>query len=82
MYVFIYYESVEPTNNIAQQGLRPAVQWRKLCFGNRSDVDTILTSRLLTAVSTCWLQKRNPLEFFGIAIKAYRYSGEIPLLLI
>ncbi len=82
LFVFIHYEGVEPTNNIAEQGLRPAVQWRKLCFGNRSDEGAILTSRLLTAVRTCWFQKRNPLEFLGSAIKAYRYGGEIPSLLV
>lgn len=81
LFVFIYYEGVEPTNNIAEQGIRPAVQWRKLCFGNRSDDGAILTSRLLTVVRTCWLQNRNPLEFLRNAIKAYRYGGEIPSLL-
>jgi transposase len=81
LFVFIYYEGVEPTNNISERGLRPAVQWRKLCFGNRSDDGAILTSRLLTVVRTRWLQKQNPLEFLGTAIKAYRYGGKIPSLL-
>ena len=81
LFVFIYHEGVEPTNNIAEQGIRPAVQWRKLCFGNRSDNGAVLTSRLLTVVRTCWLQKRNPLEFLGIAIKAYRYGDNAPSLI-
>ncbi len=63
LFTFIFYEGVEPTNNIAERGIRPAVQWRKICFGNRSDNGATLTSRLLTVTRTCWLQKRNPLEF-------------------
>jgi transposase len=49
LFVFIAHEGVEPTNNIAVQGIRPAVQWRKLCFGNRSDAGAILSAWLLTA---------------------------------
>jgi transposase len=82
LFVFIYHEGVEPTNNIAERGIRPAVQWRKLCFGNRSDNGAVLTSRLLTVVRSCWLQKRNPLEFLGITIKAYRYGDNAPSLLL
>jgi len=81
LFVFIYYEGVEPTNNISERGIRPAVQWRKLCFGNRSDAGAVLTSRLLTATRTCWLQKRNSLEYLGKVINAYRYNGKIPSLL-
>lgn len=81
LFVFIYHAGVEPTNNIAEQGIRPAVQWRKLCFGNRSEAGTVLTSRLLTATRTCWLQKRNALEYLGKVIKAYRYNTKIPSLL-
>lgn len=82
LFVFIYQEGVEPTNNIAEQGIRPAVQWRKLCFGNRSDTGAVLTSRLLTVTRTCWLQKRNSLEYLGKVIKSYRYNSKIPSLLV
>jgi len=81
LFVFIYHEGVEPTNNISEQGIRSAVQWRKLCFGNRSDAGAVLTSRLLTATRTCWLYKRNSLEYLGNVIKAYRYGTQIPSLL-
>jgi transposase len=81
LFVFIYHEGVEPTNNISEQGIRSAVQWRKLCFGNRSDAGAVLTSRLLTATRTCWLYKRSSLEYLGNVIKAYRYGTQIPSLL-
>ncbi|MEE9174649.1 MAG: IS66 family transposase [Thermodesulfobacteriota bacterium] len=81
LFTFIFYEGVEPTNNIAERGIRPAVQWRKICFGNRSDNGAVLTSRLLTVTRTCWLQKRNSLEFLVEAITAHR-SGKAALSLI
>jgi len=81
LFTFIFYEGVEPTNNMAERGLRPAVQWRKICFGNRSDNGAVLTSRLLTVTRTCWLQKRNPLEFLVEAISAYRSVKPAPSLI-
>jgi transposase len=82
LFTFIFHERVEPTNNSAERGIRPAVQWRKICFGNRSDKGAVITSRLLTVTRTCWLQKRNPLEFLVDAIAAYRTDKEAPSLLM
>ncbi len=70
LFTFIFYEGVDPTNNFSERGIRPAVQWRKVCFGNRSDAGALLTSRLLTATRTCWLRKRNALEFLTSTIIA------------
>ena len=81
LFTFIFYEGVEPTNNLAERGIRPAVQWRKICFGNRSDNGAVLTSRLLTVTRTCWLQKHNPLEFLVEAISAYRSVKPAPSLI-
>ncbi len=81
LFTFISYEGVEPTNNIAERGIRPAVLWRKICFGNRSDNGAVLTSRLLTVTRTCWLQKRNPLEFLVEAITAHRSGKTAPSLI-
>ena len=81
LFTFIFYEGVEPTNNLAERGIRPAVQWRKICFDNRSDNGAVLTFRLLTITRTCWLQNRNPLEFFVEAISAYRSVKPAPSLI-
>ncbi len=81
LFTFIFYEGVESTNNISERGFRTAVQWRKICFGNRSDNGSILTSRLLTATRTCWFQKRNPLEFLVETITAFRSGMPTPSLL-
>ena len=82
LFSFIFHEGLEPTNNIAERGIRPAVQWRKICFGNRSDDGAVITSRLLTVTRTSWLQERNPLEFLVDAITAFRNGKEAPSLLI
>lgn len=81
LFTFIFYDGVEPTNNMAERGIRPAVQWRKICFGNRSDNGAVLTSRLLTVTRTCWLQKRNSLEFLVEAITAHRSGKKAPSLI-
>jgi transposase len=81
LFTFIFCDGVEPTNNIAERGIRPAVQWRKICFGNRSDNGAVLTSRLLTVTRTCWLQKRNSLEFLVEAVTAHRSCKRAPSLI-
>jgi transposase len=81
LFTFIFHEGVEPTNNIAERGIRPAVQWRKICFGNRSDNGAILTARLLTVTRTCWLQTRNSIEFLVEAITAHRSGKAVPSLI-
>ena len=81
LFTFIFCEGVEPTNNISERGIRPAVQWRKICFGNRSDTGAVLTSRLLTATRTCWLKGINALEFLVNAVTAFRKGLKAPSLL-
>jgi transposase len=72
LFIFLEYEGVEPTNNSAERGGRPAVQWRKICFGNQSDDGELLTARLLTAERSCILQGRNPFHFLLESVVAYR----------
>src|SRR2546429_9546232 len=47
-FTFLEVKGVEPTNNGAERALRTAVQWRKICFGNRRRSGDIATARLLT----------------------------------
>ncbi len=80
LFTFLEHEGVEPTNNIAERGIRPAVQWRKICFGNQSLDGEILTARLLTVTRTCILQKKNPFRYLVDAINAYRMNAACPSL--
>jgi transposase len=72
LFTFLQFEGVEPTNNAAERAGRPAVQWRKICFGNQSDDGELLTARLLTAERSCILQGRNPFQFLLESVVAYR----------
>jgi transposase len=81
-FTFVQYEGVEPTNNISERTLRIAVQWRKVCFGNRSTAGEIATARLLTTTQTCKLQGRNALAYLAQAILAHRRNHPVPSLLI
>jgi hypothetical protein len=59
LFTFLEPEGVEPTNNSAERALRTGVQWRKICFGNRSAAGESATARLLTVAETSELQKLN-----------------------
>jgi len=72
LFTFLDHQGVEPTNNSAERGIRPAVQWRKICFGNQSQSGEALTARLLTVTRTCIMQKRNPFDFLVQSITAHR----------
>lgn len=72
LFTFLDHEGVEPTNNSAERGIRPAVQWRKICFGNQSANGEVLTARLLTVTRTCILQRKNAFDFLVQSINAHR----------
>jgi hypothetical protein len=63
LFTFLEEEGVEPTNNISERMLRTAVQWRKICFGNRSRSGELAVSRLLTVAQTCQRQQRHVLGY-------------------
>ena len=72
LFTFLDHEGVEPTNNSAERGIRPAVQWRKICFGNQSENGEALTARLLTVTRTCMMQRKNTFDFLVQSIIAHR----------
>jgi transposase len=72
LFTFLEHEGVEPTNNSAERALRTGVQWRKICFGNRSAAGELATARLLTVAETCELQKLNLLTYLSAAIACHR----------
>ena len=81
LFVFLEEEGVEPTNNSAERALRPAVQWRKIAFGNRSASGEIATARLLTVTQTCGLQNLKALAYLATAITCHRSGLPVPSLL-
>jgi transposase len=81
LFAFIEYPGVEPTNNSAEQTLRHAVIWRKICFGNQSPRGELATARLLTVARTCVMQRRNALEFLTESVRRRR-AGQPALSLL
>ena len=81
LFTFLDKEGVEPTNNSAERALRTGVQWRKICFGNRSAAGELATARLLTVAETCDLQQINTLAYLAAAIARHRRSQPVTSLL-
>jgi len=81
LFTFLEHEGVEPTNNSVERALRTAVQWRKICFGNRSAKGELATSRLLTVAETCDLQRLNILAYLSAAILCHRRRQPVSSLL-
>ena len=74
-------EPVEPTNNAAERALRPAVLWRKGCFGNQSEAGMRYAERVLTFAATCRQRQIHPLDFLALALSALRSGTVSPVLI-
>jgi len=81
LWTFVTVEGVEPTNNAAEQALRPAVLWRKGCFGAQSAAGNVFVERILTVAATCRQQERHLLTFLTEAVSAYWAGRPAPTLL-
>jgi transposase len=81
LFTFLRYEGVEPTNNRAEQALRPPVQWRKICFGNQSPDGERFTERILTITRTCQMQNRNAFQYLSELMNAHFRAEPLPSLL-
>jgi transposase len=75
LWTFITVEGVEPTNNRAEQALRPAVLWRKGCFGAQSAAGNQFVERFLSVAATCQAQHRDLWQFLTYAI-AQSWAGQ------
>ncbi len=78
LFTFLEHDGVQPTNNSAERAIRPAVQWRKICFGSQSQIGEQFTGRLLTVVRTCQLHRINAFEFLTKLVEA-SFSVKHPL---
>jgi transposase len=81
LWTFVTHPGIEPTNNAAEQALRPAVIWRRLSFGTQSTAGSQFVARMLTVISTLKLQERDVLEFLTQACRASRFGHPMPSLL-
>jgi len=81
LWTFSRVEGVAPTNNAAERALRPAVLWRKGCFGSRSAEGCRFVERLLSVRATCAQQERALFAFITAAVRA-AWAGEVAPTLI
>ncbi len=81
LWTFVHVEGVEPTNNAAERALRPAVLWRKGCYGTDSSDGSRFVERLLTVTPTCRQQQRDVLPFMADAVRAHWAGQPAPTLM-
>jgi transposase len=80
LWTFTHTDSVEPTNNHAERGLRSAVIYRKLSLGSQSEQGERTIERLLSASITCRLQHRSLFAYLTDALTASIRGDPIPAL--
>ena len=81
LWTFAWVDGVEPTNNVAERALRPAVLWRKGSFGSDSEAGSRFAERLLTVVATCRQQDRALVDVLVAAGEAVLQGTATPSLL-
>ena len=81
LFTFVRVAGVEPTNNVAERAIRPAVLWRKGSFGTDSEPGSRFVERILTVVTTLRLQQRNVLDYVTSACQAHLLGQPAPSLL-
>ena len=71
---------LEPTNNLAERMLRPAVIWRKKSFGSDSPGGSVFVERMLSVIQTAKLRKQNLLNYLTQVLTAHRAGLSVPTL--
>jgi transposase len=72
LWTFARVRGIEPTNNLAERMLRPAVIWRKTSQGSHSLAGCRFVERILTAVQTLRLRSRSILDYLEQTVRAWR----------
>jgi transposase len=80
LWTFADRRGVEPTNNHAERQLRSAVIYRKLSLGSQSENGETRIARLLSAHTTCRLQRRSLHEYLTALLAATARGDPAPLL--
>ena len=80
LWTFANRAGVQPTNNHAERALRSAVIYRKLSLGSQSEAGERRIERLLSAHTTCRLQRRSLFAYLSDALKADARGDPVPLL--
>jgi transposase len=81
LWTFLTVAGVEPTNNRAEQAVRPAVLLRKGSFGTQSAGGSRFVARLLSVAATCKQQQRSLLDYLTTVCTAAQRGAPVPSLL-
>jgi transposase len=81
-FLFIEDPLVEPTNNIAEQGVRHCVIDRRITQGTRGQMGQRWCERIWTVMASCSRQKRNEFQFIEDSVKTFYSGKQQPSLLI
>jgi transposase len=79
LFTFLRRPGVPPTNNHAEQSLRPLVIFRKICFGTRSDTGLKTHSILPSLVQTARRQGVHPRKFLQTLLTADTTTAQAAL---
>ncbi len=82
LWTFAAVKDVQPTNNHAERALRGAVIYRKLALGSQSEPGEQRIARLLSAHTTCRLQRRSLHAYIVDLLAAHARSDPLPLPLL
>ena len=78
LWLFLYQEGVEPTNNLAERALRSAVIWRKISFGSKSDWGERFIERVLSVILTFRQIRKNAYAYFTECFQAWQNDTPMP----
>lgn len=81
LWLFARVEGIEPTNNAAEQAIRPAVLWRKCSYGSQSAEGSLFVGRMMTVVTSLRRQQRHVLDYLSEACRTKRLGLPTPSLL-
>ena len=79
LWVYLYEEGVEPTNNLAEQDVRQGVIWRKISSGTQSEAGERFVERILTVGMTLKKQSKSVLGFLVESFQSYIRAGPMPM---
>lgn len=80
LWTFAKHRGVQPTNNHAERCLRGAVIYRKLSLGSQSEIGEQRIATLLSAHTTCRLQRRSLHAYLIDLLRANARDDPAPLL--
>jgi len=78
LWTFTQEKGIEPTNNAAEQNIRPAVLWKKRSFGVESERGAQYVESMLSIWATARRNGVNPIAFLRELMHSYRTNSHVP----